>query len=718
MDRKIRLFFTIIDLKRGERMEQLSFKFTGKLIVTAVMLCLALTQVAFSQEENSDEVVALEDYIVTDSEKKTQILNTNASIVVLTETDIKNSGHKTVKDLLSSIPGITDVSSGWGQVFKLSVRGTAPSNGSAAGPAIYVDGTPLNTGRGYSLFNLIPVDIIEKIEVLRSPSSALYGMNAGRGVILITTKNGNKMKKDFGANVSMEYGSWNTYKGSAQVLGKSNLFDYSLAGTGLRSDGWSHYDNREKSVYGTMGYDFDGGRAQFNLGSIYNERNVRRKLYSDYAEEHPRATYQPGKDDGHNYVEDTVITSGLSVKYDKNDWLGNFSASYIQAEEEYEYQIKGTSSPSYYTQERPSDDYKVVVNGGRKMHIGEGFTNTLTFGADYRYLDFDQDQEYPNDASRDQSGDYSATKTAAGLCINDDIDYGIFNLSGGLRWNYVKYDIDYDPDSSNTDFEKKFDNELDWSISGSVALIKNSNLFASYNHSKGYESGFSSDNGNRTEFPTLDDLKPEEYNTLEVGFKHQFNEMLNYSLLCYRSEVKGKVVTYYVPDGSGDYESAGKYNAGDTLSQGLELELSGRFYNRILGYKLSYSTINAEWQNGVQKDSDGNWQDLDGKQVNSIPEYEYTAGIDIHPFENTSYGSLTIAFDVHGFSSFYTDDLNSADGEKKDAYFFNARIDYSYKNVSVYLKCTNLFDKYYFQGVDQGFTYEGRYIGIGTSIAF
>ncbi len=146
--------------------------------------------------------------------------------------------------------------------------------------------------------------------------------------------------------------------------------------------------------------------------------------------------------------------------------------------------------------------------------------------------------------------------------------------------------------------------------------------------------------------------------------------------------------------------------------------MSGRFFNRKLGYKLSYSTIKAEWQNGRQKDSDGNWQNLKGKQVKSIPEYEYTAGIDIHPFENTPYGSLAIAFDVHGFSNFYNDDLNSVDGEKKNAYFVNARIDYNYENISVFLKCTNLFDKYYFRGVDTGFTHEGRYIGFGTNIAF
>ncbi len=699
-------------------MKRLNFKFTGKLIVSAVMLCLALTQVAFSQEESSDEAVYLEEVVVTASEKKAQILSTNASIVVLTDEDIKNSGHRTVKDLLSSIPGVTDVSSGWGQVFKLSVRGTAPSNGRAAGPAVYVDGIPLNTGSGYSLFNLIPVDVIEKLEVLRSPSSSVYGMNAGRGVILITTKNGSRAKKDFGAKVSLEYGSWDTYKASAQVLGKTDLFDYSLTGTGLNSDGWSHYDNRERSVYGALGHDFDGGRAQFNFGHIYNERNVRRKLYSDYAKENPRATYQPGKDSGHNYVENNVFTSGLNVNYAKSDWLGSFSANYIRAVEQYEYRIKGMDSPKHYTQDRPGNDYTVAISGGRKMHLGENLVNTLTIGADYRYRNFDQDKNYPNDPSRDQSSDYFATKTAVGLSINDKIDYGIFNVSGGLRWNYMKYDIDYHTDSTKTDFEQKFDNDLDWSISGSVVPVKNSNLFASYNHSKGYESGFSSDNATRTEFPTLDDLKPEEYSTLELGFKHQFNEMLNYSLVYYRSEIDGKVVTYYIPEGNNNYESAGKYNAGDTLSQGLEMELSGRFLNRKLGYKLSYSTIKAEWQNGKRKDSDGNWQDLKGKQVKSIPDYEYTAGIDIHPFENTPYDSLTIAFDVHGFSSFYNDDLNSVDSEKKSAYFVNAMIDYSYENMSVFLKSTNLFDKYYFQGINTGFTHEGRYVSVGTNIAF
>ncbi len=211
--------------------------YASRLRFTATLSCILLLLVGnasllSAQEENSNDDNMLGVVVVTDTGKKAKVLNTNASMTVLTAKDIKRSGHRTVLDLLGSIPGVTDISSGWGQVWRLSVRGTTPTvNWKSAGPAVYVDGVPLNTGNGVSYFNMIPVETIEKIEVLKSPSSALYGQNAARGVILITTKNGSKMKKSLGASTSLEYGSWKTYGGSATVRGNLGIMDYSLSGT-------------------------------------------------------------------------------------------------------------------------------------------------------------------------------------------------------------------------------------------------------------------------------------------------------------------------------------------------------------------------------------------------------------------------------------------------------------------------------------------------------
>ncbi len=458
-----------------------------------------------------------------------------------------------------------------------------------------------------------------------------------------------------------------------------------------------------------------------NSGYLYKERMIRQKLTAEYAKAHPRALYDD--EPNGNYSDDTAFTSGLSVNYGKNDWIGNFTSSYIYSREDYD-RKKDIGTAGYYKSARTGNDYKAATNGGRTMRLGQDIANTVTVGADYRYRNLDYDKTYPNDPGQNKVKDYFCTKTSVGASINDEIVYKIFSLSGGLRWNYVKYDVDYDSSSSNKDFEKKYDRELDWNISFSEELFKDSNLFISYNHSKAYESSFPTNNSGNTSFPRLEDLKPETINTLELGFKHQLNEMLNYSVVYYRTGVDDKVVTYYVPDGSGGYTSAGTYNAGETMTEGVEIELSGRGFSNIfgyngleniLGYRFSSSIIKAEWQNGKQKDSDGNWQNLKGKQINRIPTYEYTAGIDIYPFENESFGSLVVSFDVHGFSKFYNDDLNSADGEKKNAYFLNSRLDYSYENIGVFLRCTNLLDKYYFQGITKGFTYEGRYIGGGVT---
>jgi outer membrane receptor protein involved in Fe transport len=96
-----------------------------------------------------------------------------------------------------------------------SIRGTV-LNGTMRNVMILVDGIPLyNTESGLQTIDLIPVpvDAIEKVEVVRGPSSSLYGANAQVGVVAITTK-----KARDGTSLSLRGGAANGHTYNSQGL--------------------------------------------------------------------------------------------------------------------------------------------------------------------------------------------------------------------------------------------------------------------------------------------------------------------------------------------------------------------------------------------------------------------------------------------------------------------------------------------------------------------
>ena len=145
---------------------------------------------ALSQTTRDDghSPTALPEVVVTGTRTAEEIQKVPASISVITAADIQRSSAKTAVDLLRREEGIVvrDLL-GNGKAAQVDLRGfgeTASSN-----TLVLVDGRRTNeidlSGVDWAQ---IPVEQIERIEVLRGPGSVLYGDNAAAGVINIITK--------------------------------------------------------------------------------------------------------------------------------------------------------------------------------------------------------------------------------------------------------------------------------------------------------------------------------------------------------------------------------------------------------------------------------------------------------------------------------------------------------------------------------------------------
>lgn len=195
--------------------------------ITLALASLCLTTSVAAQQEQTTER-AIEKITVTGSQIKGVDLEGMQPMVVLSAEDIKNSGASTISELMSQVnqtrggtgsfttseSGATSTSTPAGQAAA-SLRGLGPSstltliNGRRIAASSFAAGT-----QNFVDINSIPLAAIERIEVLASGASAIYGADAVAGVINYI------LKTDYqGAELNLSYG--NSFEQSDE--GKFNL---------------------------------------------------------------------------------------------------------------------------------------------------------------------------------------------------------------------------------------------------------------------------------------------------------------------------------------------------------------------------------------------------------------------------------------------------------------------------------------------------------------
>lgn len=137
--------------------------------------------------QGTPELVALAPVIVTATRTAVTADETLASVSVITREDIERQQAVTVDDALRNLAGITfSRNGGLGNNTSLYLRGTEADH-----VLVLVDGIRVGSVTvGQTAFQDIPIDQIERIEVVRGPRSSLYGADAIGGVIQIFTRRG------------------------------------------------------------------------------------------------------------------------------------------------------------------------------------------------------------------------------------------------------------------------------------------------------------------------------------------------------------------------------------------------------------------------------------------------------------------------------------------------------------------------------------------------
>lgn len=214
-----------------------------RLTVLLCMIAVISVPQLLRAEDNDLFVVPLEEltnmnYIVQTASKRDESISDAPGIVtVITADDIVRFGAQKLSDVLSRFPNMYM----WGSEVLhnnvASIRGQTPTQLDNH-ILILLNGRPMRESLGginLNIYESFPIDAIEHIEMVRGPSSVLYGSNAFSGVINIVTKSVKDIPKN---QVTLGGGSFTTRMASA--LGAVEIKDFSTVAAlnGRDVDGW------------------------------------------------------------------------------------------------------------------------------------------------------------------------------------------------------------------------------------------------------------------------------------------------------------------------------------------------------------------------------------------------------------------------------------------------------------------------------------------------
>lgn len=351
----------------------------------AVLLLCAVSCMPLAQ---AAEHTLLKDQLVTATRTAQTAEQSLAAVTVFDRAQIEQSQATSVPELLKKVPGVSLTNNGGpGKNTSLFMRGSESDH-----VLVLIDGIKVGsvTSGGAALQDL-PLELIERIEVVRGPRSSLYGSEAIGGVIQIFTRKGtgSGAKPFFSAG----YGTHDSYNGSAGVSGGTDNAWYSLALSGADTDGinvksaaTSGYEDdadgyRNLSAALSAGYRFanglelDGNLLQAKSHNDYDQVNRKRNAgFRAHADNESRvigtrARFAP--------LDPWLVTLQAGRSEDKSDAFqdGDFYSRF--------------------------DSRRDSVSWQNDLSLAPG--HTLTLGADYQHDEVNGSTAYA-EGSRDNTG--------------------------------------------------------------------------------------------------------------------------------------------------------------------------------------------------------------------------------------------------------------------------------------------------------------------------
>jgi outer membrane cobalamin receptor len=239
----------------------------SRIIAIVFGLCSSLL---FLHEALADEPnVKLKEVVVTATKTEKELQDVTQSVTVITADEIKKSGATTAAEVIerTTSADLHDIGPR-GSKVEFSLRGST-----AQQVLVLLDGRRMNSAAvgGFDFSTLpVPLEAIERIEIVRGASSALYGADAMGGVINIITKKPAALESIM-TSAGGSHGYWTIGATNSSKVGN---FYYRLSASKERSGGYRINSDLDKIVAGgKLGYDFSK-ESSLEFATNYIEKEI------------------------------------------------------------------------------------------------------------------------------------------------------------------------------------------------------------------------------------------------------------------------------------------------------------------------------------------------------------------------------------------------------------------------------------------------------------
>ncbi|NOZ64261.1 MAG: TonB-dependent receptor [Caldiserica bacterium] len=526
----------------------------------------------------------LEEVVVTATRSAEEISRIPANVTVITEKDIENSQATNVADLIKEEMGI--VVRDWvgnGKTVNVDMRGFGET--SASNVLVLVDGMRVNaidlSGVDWSQ---IPLERIERIEIVRGAGSVLYGDNAAGGVINIITKKG---KGKPSLKLLQEVGSYNFSKTQLITEGAISSLSYAFSASSSSNDGYRENGFlKTKDSGGKISYQISPNlETSLSFGDHWDHYGMPGWVNEDDYKNNPRETNTP---DDFAKTKDKYITFGLNWDIQPGNKLYLEVTSRKRNTDSLgtgKYLDSWTSS--WWNWDWQSNN-KMDWAGVTPRYVWEksiaGHDNKLTLGIDY-WRQFYKGESAYRSIDTSGSGDYynsdsrlKATKESkAGYIRNEFSLAKNLQVSAGYRKEDTNYAFFYKgaidsvyfgwPYVQTMNKKAKVNKKVEAVQFGINYLYgENNSLFFNYSTSFRYPLIDEYFNYASVKLEDLEIQKGKEY---EVGVRQQVRENLSATATLFLIENKDEI--FYNPLG-GPFGFGANENYDKTRRSGIELQ--------------------------------------------------------------------------------------------------------------------------------------------------
>ena len=390
---------------------------------SAAPIAFAQSQAAQSQaaQPQAAQSPQLKEVVVTANRVQTRADDLLSDVVVIDRAAIEASLGRTLTEVLARNAGVQMTSNGGlGKNTGVFIRGTETRH-----TILLIDGVRFGSATtGAPSWDNIPLDMIDRIEVLKGPASALYGSEAVGGVVQIFTRQG---VKGFAPYASLSLGTNSFAQASAGVNGSDGALSYTIGVQKTQDKGFSATNS--KAAFGNYNADRDGFKQDAINASVAYQINPNWKidaglLYADGVNQYddgPKGdtrtavrsqTLRAGIEgkvlsnwktqlrvsqatDNANAIESAFLPSKFNTKQDQITWQNDIDTPLGVALVGVERLTqKVDSSASYDVTQRTVSSYFAGLNGASGSHSWQAnvrrdsnsqFGNSNTWFAGYGY---------------------------------------------------------------------------------------------------------------------------------------------------------------------------------------------------------------------------------------------------------------------------------------------------------------------------------------------